>query len=108
MVQNRIYFPVVIVVALAVGQLSAIAEVPSCSECEYLVNNFSGSYPSERERVNWECFDRSSKISIACTFVRGDDILKYSDVYRKRTSLTTDRPPLFRDITRPEFLDRTR
>jgi hypothetical protein len=51
------------------------------SECNFRVRNFNGSYPNEKERVNWECFDQSSKISISCTFVRGDDILKYSDVY---------------------------
>jgi hypothetical protein len=54
--------------------------------CDYLVQNFSGSYPDEKERMNWECYDQKSTFSIACTYVRGDDILKYSDVYRKRTS----------------------
>jgi hypothetical protein len=68
----------------------AVADVPDtlcgAAGCEYLVKSFSGSYPDEKERVNWECYDESSKASISCTFVRGDDILNYSDVYRKQSS----------------------
>jgi hypothetical protein len=67
----------------------AVAGVPvalcGSGGCEYLVNNFSGTYPDERERVHWECFDRSTLASVSCSFVRGNDIRKYSDVYRKRS-----------------------
>jgi hypothetical protein len=73
------------------GSEQAKSEVPAVlcgSGCDYLVKDFSGTYPDERERVNWECYDRESTVSIACTFVRGNDIRKYSDVYRKRNSLT--------------------
>jgi hypothetical protein len=68
----------------------AIAEVPSIlcgpNECQYLVNDGVGNYPTEEDRVEWECYDTNSKVSIGCTFVRGDDIYKYSDVYKKRPS----------------------
>jgi hypothetical protein len=70
------------------GLVPAAADVPStlCGSngCEYMVQGFSGSYPDERERINWECYDQRTTYSISCTYVRGNDILKYSDVYRKR------------------------
>lgn len=76
---------------------SVHAEVPPTlcppDACEYLVNGFSGTYPSERERADghWQCYDQESKISIACTFIRGDDIRKYSDVYRRGSSSSSAR-----------------
>ncbi|WP_145927547.1 hypothetical protein [Bradyrhizobium neotropicale] len=68
----------------------ASGEVPPTlcppNACEFLVQNFSGTYPSERERARgqWNCWDQNSKTSIACTYVHGDDIQQYSDVYRKK------------------------
>jgi hypothetical protein len=65
------------------------AEVPSnlcpANRCEYLVKNYSGSYPDEHERAagHWQCYDENTKVSVACTFVRGDAIKGYSDVYRR-------------------------
>jgi hypothetical protein len=66
-----------------------IADVPEnlcpASKCEYLVRNHSGTYPDERERAagHWQCYDEDTKASIACTFVRGDAIERFSDVYRR-------------------------
>jgi hypothetical protein len=76
-----------IALMLGLGGLPAAAAVPAnlCGDgCEYRVNNFSGTYPDERERVHWECFDRSTQDSVPCSQVHGDDIRKYSDVYRKK------------------------
>ena len=63
----------------------AFADVPKefCPKgCEYLVRNHSGTYPDDRERAagHWQCYDGTA--SVACTFVRGNDIRKYRDVYR--------------------------
>jgi hypothetical protein len=83
------------VLALLLSSLvPAGAEVPTtlCGPggCEYLVKDFSGQYPDHRERIKWECYDKRAAMSISCTYVRGDAILKYSDVYRKKPVSTTN------------------
>jgi hypothetical protein len=76
-------------------QGSAQAEVPAhlCApeRCEYAVKNWVGQYPSDSERAagKWHCFDKDSKVAIACTFIRGDKIYSYSDVYREGTSASS-------------------
>jgi hypothetical protein len=66
----------------------ALADAPptlcGARGCDYLVRNHVGSYPSEKERSQWECYDAKSKMSISCAFIRGDKIRNYSDVYRKK------------------------
>lgn len=83
--------------SLCAGLGTARSDVPPvlCGKapCDYLVRGFSGTYPNERDRINWQCYDRNSTISIACTFVRGDEIRKYSDVYRKKNEPTVQIAP---------------
>ena len=76
--------------ALLIASIGAsIADVPASlcasNNCEYLVRSHTGTYPDERERAagHWQCYDERTKMSIACTFVRGDAIRQYSDVYRR-------------------------
>lgn len=79
---------VILALLLAVSTQAAYADVPEnlCppADCEYLVKDFSGQYPSDEERAKgyWQCYDAKSKTSVACTFVRDNAIEKYSDVYR--------------------------
>jgi predicted transcriptional regulator len=52
---------------------SAHADVPSnlcpADSCEYLVRNYAGNYPDNRERSDghWQCYDQVSKTSVAWT-----------------------------------------
>jgi len=67
-------------------------------QCVYLVRDFSGPYPSETERTYWECYDKATKYTISCALIRGNDIDKYSDVFRqdegsKSDSSTSPKPP---------------
>jgi hypothetical protein len=66
---------------------TALAQVhPDETRYEYAVKGSVGTYPDERERVNWECFDSRSKMSIACSFVRGALIEKYDYVYKRKST----------------------
>lgn len=57
--------------------------------CEFLVEDFIGRYPDNAERAagKWQCWDEIAKSSIACTFIRGKDIEKFSHVYRKNEAV---------------------
>ena len=89
--RDHSYTRAALVLALTIlSTFPARSDVPStlCGQegCDYLVRSGSGTYPDEKERINWDCFDARTKVSIACTYVRGDDIRKYSDVYRRKST----------------------
>lgn len=74
-------------IALLVGMtVRSVASDEPCipeSRCQYSVKDFKGTYPPEKERTYWSCYDRASKITIGCNFIRGDNIKKFSHVFRK-------------------------
>ena len=86
-------FQILITMVVFCSFLSAAKADPSVcdSGCEYLVRDFVGKYPDndERARGHWNCWDKKSKISMACTFIRGKEIEKFSHVYRRKGDAST-------------------
>jgi hypothetical protein len=56
---------------------------PDTSRYEYAVSAARGNYPPEAERTYWSCYDSASKVSVACSYVRGENIKKFDYVYRQ-------------------------
>jgi hypothetical protein len=75
---------VLCILTFSTAELRADAPLCKLQNCEYLVRSGVGSYPPNGpERGRWECHDQKTGISLNCSFVRGDDIKGYADVYRK-------------------------
>jgi hypothetical protein len=73
------------VLVLVTTPVIAADKHPDESKYEYLVKDFKGTYPSEAERIKWECWDDVAKASVSCTFVRGS-LTKFRHVYREKDS----------------------
>ena len=72
-----------------VGALVAFAtpalsdQHPDEQRFEYMIKDFQGAEPDIHERIKWECWDDTAKLSISCSFIRGS-LRKFRHVYRYR------------------------